>query len=137
MMSAMSSRFMMMRSNQRRKIWARSFGNAFAQGPKARAALSIAPTASAWPKRGTLAMSAPVAGLSIGSTPSPTHFPSTRHLSLSSEGSASFIGGLRDRRDHSRGEMRRLWRRGKSAAAPWNVLRGLLLAQEAPQDEDG
>ena len=82
----------MMRSNQRRRICARSFGSAFAQGPKARSAASIAPTASAWPKRGTLAMGSPVAGLSIGSTPSPTHLPSTRHWSLEQGGIGEFHG---------------------------------------------
>src|SRR5580658_4985030 len=44
------------------------------------------------PKRGVLARTAPVAGLAIGRGPSPTRFPSTRHLSLRSEGSASFMG---------------------------------------------
>ena len=87
----MSSRFCSMSSNQRRRICARSFGSAFAQGPKARAAASIERTASAWPKRGTLAMSAPVAGLRTASTPSPTHLPSTRHLSLRRVLSARFI----------------------------------------------
>ena len=82
----------MMRSNQRRRICARSFGNVFAQGLKARCAASIAPIVSASPKRGVLARTAPVAGLAIGRVPSPTHFPSTRHLSLSSVGSASFMG---------------------------------------------
>src|SRR5579871_1539863 len=92
MMRAMSSRFWMMRSNQRRRICARTFGSAFAQGPKARSAASIAPTVSAWPKRGTRAIGLPVAGLSTGSTPAPTHLPSMRHWLLSRVGSASFIG---------------------------------------------
>src|SRR5271154_6124695 len=105
MISAMSSRLAMMRSNQRRKICARSFGNVFAQGPKARFAASIAPIVSASPKRGVLARTAPVAGLAIGRVPSPTHFPSTRHLSFRREGSASFIrrassvGGLIAKRE--------------------------------------
>src|ERR1700722_20104516 len=92
MISAMSSRLAMMRSNQRRKICARSFGNVFAQGPKARCAASMAPIVSASPKRGVLASTAPVAGLAMGRVPSPTHFPSTRHWLFRSEGSASFMG---------------------------------------------
>src|ERR1700683_833718 len=92
MMSAMSSRLAMMRSNQRRKICARSFGNVFAQGPKARCAASIAPIVSASPKRGVFASTAPVAGLAMGRVPSPTHLPSTRHWLLRSERSASFMG---------------------------------------------
>ena len=88
----MSSRLAMMRSNQRRRIWARSFGNVFAQGLKARCAASIAPIVSASPKRGVLARTAPVAGLAIGRVPSPTHFPSTRHLFLSSGGIGEFHG---------------------------------------------
>src|SRR5271165_1961271 len=92
MMSAMSSRLAMIRSNQRRRILARSLGSALAQGPNALSAASIARTVSAWPKRGTLAISAPVAGLWIASTPSPTQAPSMRHWLLSRVGSASFMG---------------------------------------------
>src|SRR6185312_16723280 len=92
MMRAMSSRFCTMSSNQRRRMRARSFASIFAQGAKARWAASIARIVSASPKRGILASTAPLAGLAIGRVPSPTHFPSTRHLSLRSEASASFMG---------------------------------------------
>src|ERR1700733_4587781 len=90
MMRAMSSRLAIMRSNQRLKICARSFGNLFAQGPKARCAASIAPIVSASPKRGVLGEDRAGRGVGDRASPLPHPFSVDKALAFQERGISEF-----------------------------------------------
>jgi hypothetical protein len=77
MIMAMSSRLAMIRSNQRRRMPERSLAVFRDQALKASSAFSIACVVSAAPKRGTFAMTSPVAGLVTGTDGSPVQAPPT------------------------------------------------------------
>ena len=77
--SASSSACAICRSNHLRRIAERSLASSLLQVLNAFSAASMACLVSAVPRRGTLAISSPVAGLVTGISGVPTHLPSMKH----------------------------------------------------------